>query len=106
MQPLLCKNNDRTWSPKPIKLFVYHHFHDFVGNLLSPPDLEESIDKACDDLKSNLSKPPPEFVNDVWQVEFLRTFDGPMSGTLFIDRQEEGHLGFTFNVDFFAIEGM
>ena len=106
MQPLLRKSNDRTGSPKPIKPFVYHHFHDFVGNLLSRPDLEESIDKACDDLKSNLGKPAPEFVNDVWQAEFLRTFDGPMPGTLFVDRQEEGRLGFTFNVDFFAIEGM
>jgi Transposase family tnp2 len=105
MKPLLRKSND-TGSPKPIKPFVYHHFHDFVGNLLSRADLEEAMDKACDDLKNDLSKPPPEFVSDIWQAEFLRTFEGPMPGTLFIDRQEEGRLGFTFNVDFFAVEGM
>jgi hypothetical protein len=54
----------------------------------------------------DLSNPPPEFVSDIWQAEFLRTFEGPIPGTLFIDRKEEGRLGFTFNVDFFAIEGM
>jgi len=62
MQPLLRKSND-TGSPKPIKPFVYHHFHDFVGNLLSRPDLEEAMDKACDDLKRDLSNPSPEFVS-------------------------------------------
>ena len=106
MQPLLRKCNDTTTPWKPIKPFVYHHFHDFVGNLLSWPDLENAMDSSCNDLKNNLSNPPPEFVNDVWQAEFLRTFEGPMPGTLFIDRQDEGRLGFTFNVDFFAIEGM
>lgn len=66
------------------------------------------MDKACDDLKSDLDNPPPppEFVKDVWQAEFLRTFKGPIPGALFIDRHDEGHYGFTFNVDFFAIEGM
>jgi hypothetical protein len=69
------------------------HFHDFIGNLLSRPDLEGSMDKACDNLKSDLGNPPPDFVNNVWQVEFLRTFEGHMPGTLFIDRQEEGCYG-------------
>jgi hypothetical protein len=105
-EPLLHKINDRTGLPKPIKPFVYHHFNDFVGNLLSRPDLEDAMDKACDDLKSELGNPPPEFVNDIWQADFLRSFEGPMPGTLFVDRQEEGRYGFTFNLDFFAIEGM
>ena len=65
------------------------------------------MDKACDDLKSDLDNPPPpKFVKDVWQAEFLRTFEGPIPGALFIDRHDKGHYGFTFNVDFFAIEGM
>ena len=29
-----------------------------------------------------------------------------MPGALFIDRHDEGHYGFTFNVDFFTIEGL
>ena len=105
-EPLLHKRDGHTELPKPIKPFVYHHFHDFVGNLLSRPDLEEAMDKACDDLKDDLDNPPPEFVKDVWQAEFLRTFEGPMPGTLFIDRHDEGHYGFTFNVDSFTVEGM
>ena len=67
------------------------------------------MDKACDGLKSDLDNPPPpppEFVKDVWQAEFLRTFKGTIPGALFIDRHDEGHYGFTFNVDFFTIEGM
>lgn len=105
-EPLLHKSDRQTGLSKPIKPFVYHHFHDYVGNLLSRPDLEEAMDKACDDLKGDLDNPPPEFVKDVWQAEFLRTFKGPIPGALFIDRRDEGHYGFTFNVDFFAIEGM
>jgi len=64
------------------------------------------MDKACDDLKADLDNPPPEFVNDVWQAEFLRGFEGPMPGALFVVRHDEGRYGFTFNVDFFAVEGM
>lgn len=55
-EPLLHK---RDGSPKPIKTFIYHHFHDFVSNLLSCQDLEEAMGKACDDLKSDLDNPPP-----------------------------------------------
>ena len=64
------------------------------------------MDKACDDLKSDLDNPLLEFVKDVWQAEFLRTFKGPIPGALFINRHDEGHYGLTFNVNFFVIEGM
>ena len=54
-EPLLRK---RDRSPKPIKTFIYHHFHDFISNLLSHQDLEEAMDKTCDNLKSDLDNPP------------------------------------------------
>lgn len=105
-EPLLRKNGDGTGDIKPVKPFVYHDFHNFVGSLLSCPDLEQVMDKSCDDLMKDLQHPPPDLVNDIWQAEFLRTFEGPEPGSLFVDRQGKGRYGFTFNVDFFAIEGM
>jgi len=91
---------------KPIKSFVYHDFHDYLASLLSRADLEEVMDKSCDKLMETRNDPIPEYVEDVWDAEFLRTFEGPSSGTIFIDRQGEGRYGFTLNIDFFNIEGM
>jgi hypothetical protein len=91
---------------KPIKPFVYHHFHDYLAGLLSRPDLEQAMDKSCDDLMESLDQPPPKFVRDIFEAEFLKTFDGPNPGTLFVDRQGGGRYAFSLNVDFFAVEGM
>jgi hypothetical protein len=91
---------------KPIKPFVYHDFHDYLASLLSRADLEEAMDKSCDELMRTRDDPIPEYVKDIWEAEFLRTFEGPSPGTLFIDRQGEGRYGFTLNIDFFNIEGM
>jgi Transposase family tnp2 len=91
---------------KPIKPFVYHHFHDYLAGLLSRPDLEELMDKSCDNLMKSMDQPAPSFVGDVFEAEFLRTFEGPKPGTLFVDRQGGGRYAFSLNVDFFALEGM
>ena len=91
---------------KPIKPFVYHDFHDYLASLLSRADLEEAMDKSCDELMRTRDDPIPEYVKDIWEAEFLRTFKGPSPGTLFIDRQGEGCYGFTLNINFFNIEGM
>jgi hypothetical protein len=40
---------------KPIKPFVYHHFHDYLAGLLSRSNLEQLMDKACDDLMESLN---------------------------------------------------
>jgi len=90
---------------KPIKPFVYHHFHDYLAGLLSRPDLEELMDKSCDNLKSR-DQPAASFIGDVFEAEFLRTFEGPKLGTLFVDWQGGGRYAFSLNVDFFALEGM
>lgn len=92
---------------KPIKPFVYHSFHDYLAGLLSRPDLEAVMDKYCDDLNDSLPFPPPVMVSDVWEAQFLRTFDGPIKGVPFVCRDgEDGHYAFVINVDFFNIEGM
>ena len=89
----------------PIKSFVYHHFHDYVASLLAKPGFEDLLDKPCDNVMKDIHGPAPSILKDVWDAEFLRTFEGPRAGALFVDRQGEGHLLFSLNVDFFNIEG-
>jgi hypothetical protein len=103
---LLLETLEDSQIMKPIKPFVYHHFHDYLAGLLSRPDLEELMDKSCDDLMKSMDQPAPSFVKDVFEAEFLRAFEGPKPGTLFVDRQGSGHYAFSLNVDFFAVEGM
>ena len=93
-------------TEKPIRPFVYHHFHDYLAGLLSRPDLEQLLDKSCDNLMDSLSQTQPTFIRDVFRAEFLRMFKGPKPGTLFVDRQGSGHYTFSLNVDFFTIEGI
>jgi hypothetical protein len=100
MEPLLQQ------SGKPIKTFVYHSFHDYLSGLLTRKDLEDVMDKTCDDLKDSLDAPSPDCVTSFFEAEFLRTFEGPHPGTLFIDRGDEGRYVFALNIDFFNVEGM
>lgn len=90
---------------KPIMPFVYNHFHDYLARLLSRPDLELMMDKACDDLMSTIDY-KPRFVTDTWGAQFLRSFEGPTPGMLFVDRKGEGRYVFTMNIDSFNVEGM
>lgn len=89
----------------PIRPFVYHSVLDFVGALFSRRDLEEQIDRACDDALRSGSPQEMRAIDDVFQGEFLRTFQGPRSRRLFIDRRGEGRLAFSLNVDFFNVNG-
>lgn len=90
---------------KPIKPFVYHHFADYLAGILSQH--EDEMDRACDDCFESLQHPPPSFVNNVFDAEFIRNFEGPVPGTLFIDRPgTEGRYLFALNVDFFNVEGL
>jgi hypothetical protein len=92
--------------PKPIKPFVYHHFHDYLAGLLSRPDLEALMDKSCDDLMQSLLGAAPSYVKDVFEADFLRTFEGPEPHTLFVNRKGNGRYTFSLNVDFFNVEGL
>ena len=64
------------------------------------------MDKSCNDLMESTEQPVPSFIGDVFEAEFLRTFEGPKPGTLFADQQGGGCYAFSLNVDFFALEGM
>ena len=105
-QPLLRCDKSNQESSKPIKPFVYHSFHDYLASLLSIKDLEEVMDKVCDELKGLVEGSLPDFVSDVWGAEFLKSFKGPTPGIFVIDRDNEGRYVFSLNIDFFNVEGM
>ena len=94
---------------KPLKPYIVADFHDYLANLLSRKDLESVMGHCCDDLLASMKRneQPPTFVSDVFDAEFILTFEGPEAGKLFVDRpgQEQRYL-FAINVDFFASEGM
>jgi Transposase family tnp2 len=95
--------------PKPLKSYVYYHFHDYLAGLLAQKDLEKIMDQPCDDLMAsiNANDPPAAYVSDVFDAEFLRSFEGPISGHLFVDRPgNEGRYAFVLFFDFFRTEGM
>ncbi|KAH9940336.1 hypothetical protein B0H21DRAFT_579979 [Amylocystis lapponica] len=92
---------------RPVKTFVYHHFFDYLAGLVSRADVEEAMDKACDDLMVSLSSGEvTSSVGSPFEAEFLKTFLGPDGRTLFVDRGDEGRYAFALNVDFFNVEGM
>ena len=116
--PSHCMNKPKPWLPicnqrllqlsltSLIKPYVYHHFHDFVMSLLSRSEIDAIIDEPCDRLMGSLDQPAPLNSKDIWDGEFLRTFQGPLPQTLFIDRKGESRLVFSLNVDFFNVEGV
>lgn len=87
--PLLKKgrNADGTVIQAPQKTFVYHHFHDYLAGLLSRKDIEIIMDNSCDSLTSSIKnkQPTPLYISDVFEGDFLRTFEGPHPGKLFVD---------------------
>ena len=87
----------------PEKTFLYHDFKDYLAGLLSRKDLEELMDKACDDASK---KQPGEKLDGVFDGDFLASFQ-LNDGSRFVDRKgTDGHYAFSLNVDFFNMEGM
>jgi hypothetical protein len=102
-------SDDGILSSNPLKPYIVADFHDYLANLLSRKDLESVMDLCCDDLMASIrrNEQPPNYVSDVFDAEFVRTFEGPEAGKLFVDRPDhEGRYLFAINVDFFASEGM
>ena len=96
---------------KPLKPYVYYHFHDYLASLLAQKDLEKLMDQPCDKLMASIkaNKPPAAYVSHVFDAEFLRTFEGLTAGCLFVDRPgNEGRYVFALFFDFFQVrtEGM
>ena len=44
------------------------------------------MDKACDDLTESMKGPSPDVVTDVFEADFLRSFEWK-DGTMFVDRK-------------------
>ena len=96
-------------SSKPVKPFVVYDFHDYLASLLARKDLETLMDRRCNDLMASINQndPPANYISDVFEAEFIRTFEGPNTGKLFVDRpDDDGRYLFAFNIDFFNLEGV
>ena len=106
---LVEKTDDGIDLSKPVKPYVYYHFHDYLAGLLARKDLENLMDQPCDDLMASIksNKLPAAYISDVFDADFLRTFEGPTAGRLFVDRPgNEGRYVFALFFDFFRTEGM
>lgn len=94
--------------PRPIRPFLSHSFLDYLARLLSTPEIEKEVDRACDDALAWKFKfqGKPEFVDNVLHGTFVQEFEGP-DGKLFIDRGEDKkmRLLFGFSLDFFPPRG-
>ncbi|KAG2054033.1 hypothetical protein BDR06DRAFT_885012 [Suillus hirtellus] len=55
---------------------------------------------------ASINSPHLSFIKTPFEAQFLRQFDGPQLGSLFIDRGEEGCYVFALHVDFFNLEGL
>ena len=88
----------------PIKPYLYHDFKDYLANLLARADLENMMDMACEETLRLADEPMS--IDSVFQGSFMRTFEGPMPGVLFVDGGGEGRYVFNHNVDFFNVEGV
>lgn len=101
-------------ASKPIKTFIYYHFHDYLASLLSRADIEAVMDSACDTFMSSVNADPSRcsdiqsgMISDVFGGTFLREFYHDYDKqSLFLDRKGGGRYVFTYFVDFFSPEGV
>ncbi|KAF7324374.1 hypothetical protein MVEN_02647000 [Mycena venus] len=69
--------------------------------------IEQKCDEACDAAFAALKNPPPVHSTNIFDSEFMRSFEGPVPGQLFIDRKggKEGkgrmRLPYAIFLDFF-----
>jgi hypothetical protein len=89
---------------RPVKPYLVASFADYLARILSDPEVERCSDQACDDAKAALHDPPRDTTN-IFHAEYMKTFDGPVCGQLFIDRGNKVRLGFAMHVDFFNLNG-
>jgi hypothetical protein len=135
MYPYTCTNRPHPGEPcgealvrtlpngdlRPLKVFVYHSFHDYLAGLLARPDLEAIMDKRCDDLAEIIATeystdPTGDQImsdenartnEDVFGAKFMKSFRDHTTELFFVERpNNEGRYAFALNVDFFNPEGM
>jgi len=90
---------------RPIKPFLAASFMDYLARSLADAEIERLCDQACDDAMNSLHEPPNSDVTNVFQAGFMKTFEGPTPGQLFIDRGDKVRLAFAIHVDFFNPNG-
>ena len=100
-----CKEPLLKTNSHPMKSFIYHDFKNYLGSLLSQPDIKILMDLSCDHLQGSLSL-QPHLIKNPFEAQFLQNFWGPDSNKLFVDWGAEGHYAFSLHVDFFNPEGM
>ncbi|KAF8592417.1 hypothetical protein K439DRAFT_1610223 [Ramaria rubella] len=110
-EPLLQPSSKNGTDNVPIQPFAYHNFMDYLAGLLSRKNIEKMMDDTCDKTMESLSQPSPTFVKNVFEADFVRSFEGPNTTpekkVLFIDCPNgEGRFIFSLNIDFFNPEGM
>ncbi|KAJ7057416.1 hypothetical protein C8F01DRAFT_331823 [Mycena amicta] len=110
--PLL---EERHKKLRPIKPFVFPDFTDHLASVLADPgvaaECNSAVDKAWAAVQSAMATEPPgraspDEVNNVFEAEFLRTFNGPVPDELFINRGGRMRLAFQILLDFFNPHGM
>ena len=74
--------------------------------LLANKEIERIVDSACDDTLSLLNEGSEDPVDNLFTAEFLKMFEGPVPGQLFIDRGNKVRLAFVVHVDFFSPNGV
>jgi hypothetical protein len=82
----------------PIKAFVSFDFKDWVGGVLSRPNLETQMDTSWDATIDE--KSPTDEMHDIFDGELLREFKGP-DGKHFRLGGDEGRYVFSLSADFF-----
>ncbi|KAF7333828.1 Glycoside hydrolase family 92 protein [Mycena venus] len=86
---------------RPIKPFLSPCFLDYLARLVSNPETERMLDEACDVAVSETLS-DTDFVKDVFQAEFLKTFKDRDGIDLFINRGgKRMRLVFAISMDFF-----
>jgi cytochrome c5 len=96
----------RNGKLRPIRTFLCPSFIDHVAMLLADPDIEDMLDKACDDAWAAHGNPPPPFATNIFQADFMQEFEGPIAGRLFIDRGDRMRIPFAIHMDFFGPNGV
>jgi hypothetical protein len=85
-----------------IKPYVLPSFTEYLSRLLSDPKAEQLCDQACDDAMERITTGVPlAEIKTAFEADFLKEFDGPTVGKLFVDRGDKARLAFMLQLDFF-----
>jgi hypothetical protein len=96
----------RSGQLRPLKPFLTPCFREYLVKLLANKEIERIVDSACDNALSSLNQGSDGLVENPFTAEFLKTFEGPVPGQLFIDRGNKVRLAFVVHVDFFNPNGI